>query len=249
MKPLIVAAALAFGLGSVGAFAHDDGHSGKPADTQRRQAAKGHGAELGKPGDAEKVSRTIEVGMGDDMRFKPADIKVKRGETIKFVVKNNGALKHEMVLGTMKELEEHAALMRKFPEMEHVDPNAVTVEPGKTGTLIWQFTKPGTFDYACLVPGHFEAGMVGKIVVAEAKSAESVPSMTVGVVKKVDKAAGKVTISHEPMEHLGMSKKMTMIFRVKDPAMLDQLKEGDKINFVAEKVNGKFTVMQFESAK
>lgn len=125
----------------------------------------GHAAALGKPGDPGKVTRTIEVGMGDDMRFQPANIQVKRGETIKFVVKNNGALKHEMVLGTMKELKEHAALMRKSPGMEHDDPNAVSVEPGQTGTLVWQFTKAGTFDFACLEPGHFEAGMVGKIIV------------------------------------------------------------------------------------
>jgi uncharacterized cupredoxin-like copper-binding protein len=127
--------------------------------------AVGHAAALGRPGDPAKVTRAIEVGMGDDMRFQPREIKVKRGETIKFVVKNNGALKHEMVLGTMKELKEHAALMRKKPGMEHGDPNAVSVEPGKTGTLIWQFTKAGTFDFACLEAGHFEAGMAGKIIV------------------------------------------------------------------------------------
>ena len=165
MKPLIIAVALAFGLGATGLFAHDDGQSGKTSDLRQRQESKGHGAELGNPGDTKKVSRTIEVGMGDDMRFKPANIKVKQGETIRFVVKNNGALKHEMVLGTMKELKEHAALMRKFPGMEHDDPNAVSVEASKTGTLIWQFSKAGTFDFACLQPGHFEAGMVGKVIV------------------------------------------------------------------------------------
>jgi uncharacterized cupredoxin-like copper-binding protein len=165
MKQLIIAAALAFGLGSAGAFAHDNVHSGKTAETRQKQESNGHGAEFGKPGDAKKVSRTIEVGMGDDMRFTPADIKVKQGETIKFVARNHGALEHEFVLGTMKELKEHAALMRKSPEMEHDDPNAVSVAPGNTGTLIWRFTKAGTFDFACLVPGHFEAGMVGKIIV------------------------------------------------------------------------------------
>ena len=163
MKPLIIAAAFAFGLGSAGAFANDDGQSGKTAEVRQKQESKGHGAEFGKPGDARKVSRTIDVGMGDDMRFKPANINVKRGETIRFVVKNNGRLKHEMVLGSMNELKEHAALMRKFPEMEHDDPNAVSVDPGKTGTLIWHFTNTGTFDFACLQPGHFEGGMVGKI--------------------------------------------------------------------------------------
>ena len=99
------------------------------------------------------------------MRYIPAKIKVKRGETIKFVVHNNGTVKHEMVLGTIKELKEHAVLMQKFPEMEHVDPNMASVEPGKTGELLWQFTRAGTFTFACLQPGHFEAGMVGKVAV------------------------------------------------------------------------------------
>jgi uncharacterized cupredoxin-like copper-binding protein len=104
--------------------------------------------------------------MNDAMRFKPDSIRVKRGETIRFIVRNTGKQKHEMVLGTIKELKEHAELMRKFPEMEHADPNQVSVDPGVTGELVWQFTKAGTFDFACLVPGHFEAGMVGKVRVS-----------------------------------------------------------------------------------
>jgi uncharacterized cupredoxin-like copper-binding protein len=104
--------------------------------------------------------------MNDTMRFKPENIKVKRGETIRFIVRNTGKVKHEMVLGTIGELKKHAELMRKFPEMEHADPNQVSVDPGMTGELIWQFTKAGTFDFACLVPGHFEAGMVGKVRVS-----------------------------------------------------------------------------------
>ena len=83
---------------------------------------------------------------------------------------------------------------------------------------------------------------------SETASTEAEQAMTLGVVKKVDKEAGKVTISHEPLRNLGMPK-MTMVFRVKDSAMLDQLKEGDKIRFVAEKVNGLITVMYFEPAK
>ncbi len=124
-----------------------------------------HAAALGRPGDANKVSRTVDVEMNDKMRFNPADIRVKRGETIRFTVKNTRQLKHEMVLGTRKELKEHAESMKKFPEMEHADPNHLSVEPGKTGEMIWQFTKSGTFDFACLQPGHFEAGMMGKVVV------------------------------------------------------------------------------------
>jgi uncharacterized cupredoxin-like copper-binding protein len=136
---------------------------------EHKAAAKadaGHAAALGRPGDAKKVSRTIEVGMSDDMRFTPASVNVRQNETIRFVVKNTGKLKHELVLGTLAALKEHAAMMQKFPEMEHDDPNAVTVEPGRTGSLVWQFTRAGTFDFACLVPGHFEAGMKGRIAVS-----------------------------------------------------------------------------------
>lgn len=124
-----------------------------------------HAATLGKPGDPAQVSRTINVTMSDAMRFEPDKLTVKRGETIRFKVNNTGKVKHEMVLGTIKELKEHAALMRKFPEMEHADPNQISVGPGETGELIWQFTRAGTFDFACLVPGHFEAGMKGKVAV------------------------------------------------------------------------------------
>lgn len=126
----------------------------------------GHDEEaFGKPGDPAKVTRTVKVEMYDTMRYKPASITVKRGETIKFEVVNKGKIEHEFVLGQAKSLKEHAEMMRKFPDMEHADPNQVEVEPGKTGELVWQFTKPGKFDFACLIPGHFEAGMKGKVSV------------------------------------------------------------------------------------
>lgn len=122
-------------------------------------------AAYGEPGDPKAVKRTVTIVMNDQMRFQPASVTAQRGETIKFVVKNAGEIKHELVLGTIEELREHAALMQKFPEMEHDEPNAVTVEPGKTGELIWKFANAGTFDFACLVPGHFEAGMRGRVQV------------------------------------------------------------------------------------
>jgi len=120
---------------------------------------------IGRSGELAKVSRTVKVDMSDAMRFAPSNIVVKRGETIRFLVKNNGTQKHEMVLGSITKLKEHAELMRKFPAMEHADPNQVAVDPGKVGELIWQFTKSGKVDFACLLPGHFEAGMKGKVVV------------------------------------------------------------------------------------
>lgn len=123
-------------------------------------------AAAGKPGDLKKVSRSIRVSMSDKMRYTPSRINVKRGETIKFMVKNVGKIKHEIVIGSMAELKEHAELMRKFPDMEHAEPNQLTLDPGKSGILVWQFTKAGTVDFACLQPGHFEAGMVGKVAVS-----------------------------------------------------------------------------------
>lgn len=128
-------------------------------------ADEGHASPLGQPGNPAKVSRAVDITMSDAMRFSPSSIKVKRGETIRFRVKNTGQIKHEMVLGSRAELQEHAKTMAKFPEMEHEDPNAISVEPGKSGELVWRFTKSGNFDFACLVPGHFEAGMQGKIAV------------------------------------------------------------------------------------
>jgi len=133
-------------------------------------ADAGHMHAIGHPGDVTKASRTIEVTMNDEMRYTPASIQVKRGETIRFVVKNVGQVKHEMVLGRGKDLKEHAALMQKSPEMEHDDPNAVAVEPGQTGELVWHFSRAGNFKFACLVPGHFEAGMVGTLMVQQSQN-------------------------------------------------------------------------------
>ncbi len=160
MKSILIASTLALSLLSLNVFAHGEEGSGAAAEKH-----DGHAAALGKPGVASKVSKTMNVDMNDTMRFTPATITVKRGETVKFIVKNSGKLKHEMVLGSIDELKKHAALMAKFPEMEHSEPNQVSVEPGKTGELIWQFSKAGTFDFACLQPGHFEAGMRGNIIV------------------------------------------------------------------------------------
>ena len=91
--------------------------------------------------------------MADTTRFAPEMIDVQQGETIRFVVKNSGRIKHEMVLGTPKELKEHYAMMMKMPEMEHAEDNMVTVEPGKTGEIIWRFTRARVVDFACLQPG------------------------------------------------------------------------------------------------
>lgn len=133
----------------------------------------GHADEaIGKPGVAAKATRTVQIDMTDNMRFTPENLMVKQGETIRFVVKNSGQIKHELVLGTQKELKEHYAMMMKMPEMEHADPNMVTLAPGKTGEVVWQFTKAGKVDFACLQPGHYDAGMKGAVLVSKTGGAK-----------------------------------------------------------------------------
>lgn len=131
-----------------------------------------HGADssvVGQPGQASQVTRTIQVEMSDSMVFSPSSIQVKAGQTIKFVLTNGGKVKHEFVLGTEKDLKDHYQQMMKFPGMEHDDPNMVSVEPGKSGTVIWKFTTSGVVEFACLLPGHYDAGMKGSIRVDSTK--------------------------------------------------------------------------------
>ncbi len=156
----LLAAALA--VSSTFAFAHGDEEHAAP---RKYDASKVEPTDFGQEGNPKKVTRTIKVDMADTMRFTPADVTVKRGDTIRFVVHNDGKVLHEMVLGTTKAIKEHAELMKKFPEMEHADANMAHVKPGANGEMVWQFTKAGEFQFACLQPGHFEAGMVGKVTV------------------------------------------------------------------------------------
>jgi uncharacterized cupredoxin-like copper-binding protein len=144
------------------ALAHGDEEH---AATRKFDASKVEPTAFGQEGNPRKVTKTIKVDMSDAMRFTPSDVTVKRGETVKFVVHNDGKVLHEMVLGTKQAIKEHAELMKKFPEMEHADANMAHVKPGKSGGIVWQFTQPGEFEFACLQPGHFEAGMVGRVVV------------------------------------------------------------------------------------
>ncbi len=117
-------------------------------------------------GNTQAAGRTIEVSMSDKMRFTPERIELKLGETVSFVVHNRGELMHEFVIGTKAELDEHAELMRKFPTMEHDEPYMAHVAPGKSSRIVWTFNRAGTFDFACLIAGHYQAGMVGRVVVS-----------------------------------------------------------------------------------
>lgn len=138
----------------------DEDHSKKAGPVKKEQK------EWGIAGDATTVKRTVTLTMADTMRFTPDKIEVKQGDTVKLVMKNTGNVMHELVIGTKKELDEHAALMMKFPNMEHDEPYMAHVAPGKTGEIVWTFNKAGDFDFACLIAGHYQAGMVGTIKVA-----------------------------------------------------------------------------------
>lgn len=133
-------------------------------------AGHGHGDETayGKPGDPKKPARPVQIVMSEKdgkMSFIPDRIEIRRGEQVKFSLRNNGELDHELVLATLEENLKHAVEMQKNPDMEHDDPNAKRLAPKKTGEIVWAFTKAGEFDFSCLIPGHREAGMTGKIIV------------------------------------------------------------------------------------
>ncbi len=159
----LAAAAIALSFAAPLAHAHGGGHHAKKAF----DPASAEQTPFGIAGDPAKATRTIRLSMGDNMRFTPDRIKVRRGETVRFVVTNKGTMLHEMVIGTPDELQEHAALMKKFPDMEHDEPHMAHVKAGTSEDLVWKFNKPGDFQFACLIPGHFEAGMSGKISVVE----------------------------------------------------------------------------------
>ena len=142
-----------------------------PALAAPGAAGHSHGHEkfaVGEPGNLKKPARIVLVTMreGDGrMMFVPNRVEIMRGEQIRFKLTNNGALDHEFVLATTEENLKHAEVMKRNPEMEHDDPNSRRVKPRQKDEIVWRFTKPGTFEYGCLIPGHREAGMIGTIIV------------------------------------------------------------------------------------
>ncbi len=144
------------------AFAHG---TGGHAPTAAEQALAPEQHPWGIAGAKDGVDREIAITMSDAMRFAPDSLRVREGETIRFRIANDGKLMHEMVIGTPGALAEHAALMKRFPNMEHDSPYMAHVAAGEDGTITWTFNRAGDFEFACLIPGHFEAGMVGRVVV------------------------------------------------------------------------------------
>lgn len=162
MSKLMLMAVLILGLAPAeAALAHGEKTHDRPAVVVREQQP------WGIAGDARRVSRTITLRMTDGMRFHPDRIRVRLGETIRFRLRNEGRMLHEMVIGTRAVLDEHAELMRRFPDMEHDEPWMAHVAPGGTGEIVWHFNRAGEFHFACLIPGHHEAGMKGRILVVQ----------------------------------------------------------------------------------
>jgi uncharacterized cupredoxin-like copper-binding protein len=151
LKAFLAAAALVVGLSGV-AHGHGDEHE----------------TAYGKPGDPKKPARIVQVVMRESdgrMLFIPDKLRIRKGEQIHFQLRNNGEIDHEFVVGTLEENLKHMKEMEKNPDMEHDDPNAKRLKPKTKGEIVWQFTKAGTFDFSCMIPGHREAGMFGTIVV------------------------------------------------------------------------------------
>jgi len=164
MNRLIIAASL-LTLATSSALAtgsHSGGHEKKMA--------------VGQPGDAAAATRTIEITMmeKDDgsMVFEPVMLNIKKGETVRFQLTNKGETDHEFVMDDHKSNQKHKKAMEKYPDMEHADANAIRLESGKSGEIVWTFSNSGKFEFACLIPGHYEAGMRGDLTV-DAKSASN----------------------------------------------------------------------------
>jgi uncharacterized cupredoxin-like copper-binding protein len=136
--------------------------------SDRAAAHAEHAFAAGEPGDPKKPFRTIEISMTEgpgSMVYSLDKIEVRRGDQIKFVLRNIGDLAHEFLLDSIENNAKHKSEMEQRPEMGHDEANGKLLEPKTSGDILWRFTKAGTFEFACLIPGHYEAGMKGVVVV------------------------------------------------------------------------------------
>ncbi|RQO83456.1 plastocyanin/azurin family copper-binding protein [Acidovorax sp. FJL06] len=164
MKTIKFIATCALLAGAAPSFGHENmPHAARNTPVVKEQKA------WGIAGDDKAVARTITLRMTDDMRFTPRHIEVREGETIRLRAENKGQVLHEIVIGTKPELDAHAEMMAKHPGMEHDEPYMAHVAAGKKGDIVWQFNRPGQFDFACLIAGHYQAGMTGTITVRPRK--------------------------------------------------------------------------------
>jgi uncharacterized cupredoxin-like copper-binding protein len=156
--------ALTLGGASLVAHAHGERHHAPAAGPVVKEQT-----DWGIASEAKNATRTLEVVMTDDMRFTPGKVSVKQGETVRIVVRNAGKMMHELVIGDRESLAEHAEMMLKFPNMEHDEPYMAHVPPGETAEIVWTFNRAGDFEFACLLPGHYQAGMLAAVEVQPAE--------------------------------------------------------------------------------
>jgi uncharacterized cupredoxin-like copper-binding protein len=237
MQKILLSTAITLTL-ATGAYA-SPGHTSK-AETAAPQM------DIGVPGDAAKVDRTIDVTLLENdegqMLIESEPMDIKEGETIRFNITNKGELEHEFVLDTVERNAEHKIEMAKM-DMEHDDPNRIRLDAGASGEVVWTFANSGTFEAACLIPGHYESGMHREVAVGDQMAQADVKYST-GTVKKIDAAAGKVTVAHGQLVNLDMPA-MTMVFRA-DEEMIAKMSEGQDIEFVEERVKGKLTITKLK---
>lgn len=168
LKPLIstaMAIGLMFQFQGVAQAHGDNPHAGHGPSAPHGAMMQAEQKPWGIAGNQKKVDRVIRIKMTDDMKFTPNVILIKKNETIRFEIQNSGKVMHEMVIGTKQELDQHAAMMKKHPNMEHDEAYMAHVGPANSGSIAWRFNKEGDFEFACLIAGHYDAGMVGKIQV------------------------------------------------------------------------------------
>lgn len=147
--------------------AHEE-HSGHEHGGHDAHAGHGSSFAAGEPGAQHEASRTVEIVMrdeGGEMSFSPSALEVKKGEQVRFVLTNAGAVDHEFLIDSVANNAAHKEAMAADPEMQHDEPNGRRLKPGEKTELVWRFTKPGTFEIACLIPGHYESGMKGEVSV------------------------------------------------------------------------------------
>jgi uncharacterized cupredoxin-like copper-binding protein len=160
MNTIKLIAISALFISAIASFGHENAHhSASNGPVVKEQKA------WGIAGDAKAVRRTITIRMTDDMRFMPRHIEVREGDTVRLRAENKGKVLHEIVIGTKADLDQHAEMMNKHPGMEHGEPYMAHVASGKAGDIVWHFNRAGRFDFACLIPGHSQAGMTGTITV------------------------------------------------------------------------------------
>lgn len=158
--------------GSMPGMAHDMTDMMSEMDRQMADTSA-----FGHRGEPAQVTRTVEIEAAD-IRFGTTELNFNVGETVRFVIVNNGEQPHEFTLGDTAYQEMAREMMRHMTEMgmDPVSPehaamhaaagNTVTLDAGETKELVWAFTKAGTFEFSCNLIGHSEVGMKGRIVVS-----------------------------------------------------------------------------------